>query len=206
MLVIEDDVDLREILDVALQNEDYQVVTATNGPEAIKMAEKTVFDLVITDVRLGKMDGVECLLELRRHQPHLRAIVITGYASDNVPQRAIEADVDDYIYKPFGLNSLLNCVQNAVREKSAEVAKERALRAFYVGVRSKKLSQEGAAQVWEGLSKQGNYEQLTQTVLNYVKQDPAPSPSGVDWTTFQGIYEKIQQGESPAELLELQSP
>ncbi len=203
VLVIEDDEDLRDILGVALQSEEYEVVTARNGPEAIKKAETIVFDLVITDVRLGEMDGVECLLQLRRHQPHLRAIIITGYASDNVPERAIRADVDDYIYKPFGLDNLLECVQNAVAEKSTEAARERAFRAFYVGVRSKKLSQQGAFEVWEGLTQQGDYEQLTRTVLNYVKQDPAPSPAGVDWATFQEIYEKIQQGRSPAELLEL---
>ncbi len=176
ILLVEDDPNLRGTIAEILQDEGYQVVAAESGERGIQAAAQEKFQLVITDVRLGPMDGVECLQEIRRGQPSVRAIIITGYASDEVPARAIKGQADDYIYKPFELLDLLLSVERALegaqerkryanvfskivagakrifgaktRTVSLEEARHQAFSAFYVGVRSHKLQKDDALNIW----------------------------------------------------------
>lgn len=176
ILLVEDDPNLRATIAEILEDEDYSVVTAENGERGVQLAAQEKFQLVITDVRLGPMDGVECLKEIRRGQPSVRAIIITGYASDEVPARAIKGQADDYIYKPFELHDLLLSVERALegaqeRKRyvnifskivagyrrffgpkanpvSLEEARHQAFSAFYVGVRSHQLRKDSAFNIW----------------------------------------------------------
>jgi len=88
-------------LEILLEDEGYAVTTASSGIEAIKLAKDKQFDLVISDVQMAEMDGIETLSNLKQQQPATRSIVITGYASPDVPIQAIKMGVDDYILKPF---------------------------------------------------------------------------------------------------------
>ncbi|CAM9829588.1 unnamed protein product [Phaeothamnion confervicola] len=101
ILVVEDDPLMLAALEILLLDEGYNVTTASSGIEAIEMARKQNFDLVVSDVQMAEMDGIETLSNLKKQQPTTRSIVITGYASPDVPIRAIKMGVDDYILKPF---------------------------------------------------------------------------------------------------------
>ncbi len=101
ILVVEDDPLMLAALEILLQDEGYNVTCASSGLEAIEMAKQQTFDLVVSDVRMAEMDGIETLSNLKQQQPDTRSIVITGYASPDVPIQAIKMGVDDYIMKPF---------------------------------------------------------------------------------------------------------
>lgn len=88
-------------LEILLEDEGYDVATASSGMEAIEKAKSESFDLVVSDVRMAEMDGIETLSNVKKQQPDARSIVITGYASPDIPVQAIKLGVDDYIMKPF---------------------------------------------------------------------------------------------------------
>lgn len=80
------------------------------------LAKKHKFDLVLSDIRMaGSTDGLGVLAVLKKAQPELRTVVITGYASEDAPARAISIQVDDYIYKPFRLPAMLATVKRVLQ-------------------------------------------------------------------------------------------
>lgn len=101
ILVVEDDPLMLAALEILLLDEGYEVTTASSGIEAIELARTKNFDLVVSDVQMAEMDGIETLTNLKQQQPATRSIVITGYASPDIPIQAIKMGVDDYILKPF---------------------------------------------------------------------------------------------------------
>jgi len=125
VLVVEDDEDMREMLVEALEEEGFAVGSAASGAEALRLAGKSAFDLLITDVRMGGMDGLETLANVKRLHPGIRSIIITGYASDDAPVRAIKLEAWDYLYKPFSLQELLQAVERVMQ---AEVEREKSHR------------------------------------------------------------------------------
>lgn len=101
ILVVEDDPLMLSALEILLEDEGYDVSTASSGMEAIEKAKGENYDLVVSDVRMAEMDGIETLSNVKKQQPDARSIVITGYASPDIPVQAIKLGVDDYIMKPF---------------------------------------------------------------------------------------------------------
>ena len=101
ILVVEDDPLMLAALEILLEDEGYAVTTALSGIDAIRLAKNKEFDLVISDVQMAEMDGMETISGVKQQQPSTRSIVITGYASPDVPIQAIKMGVDDYILKPF---------------------------------------------------------------------------------------------------------
>ena len=122
ILVVEDDPLMLAALEILLLDEGYNVTTASSGIEAIELARKQNFDLVVSDVQMAEMDGIETLSNLKQQQPGTRSIVITGYASPDVPIRAIKMGVDDYILKPFDdrqfISSVKRCLDSYKMQKA----------------------------------------------------------------------------------------
>ncbi|MEW6277085.1 MAG: HD domain-containing phosphohydrolase [Candidatus Eremiobacterota bacterium] len=114
ILVVEDDPLMLAALEILLTDEGYDVTTASSGLEAIQMAKETSYDLVVCDVRMAEMDGIETISNLKREQPDTRSIVITGYASPDVPIRAIKMGVDDYLMKPFDDRQFVQSVKRSL--------------------------------------------------------------------------------------------
>lgn len=177
ILIVEDDDFMRDALVETLEDEDYEAHGAASGPEALKLAAELTFDLVVTDVRMPGMDGLECLSRMRETIPELRAIVITGYAESDAPTRAVQLAASDYLYKPFNIGQLVEAVEKVLnqeqeREKGLGLLgslragyqklvarlgggakdRDRAYQAFFVGVRSKRLVPEHALAHWKTLS------------------------------------------------------
>jgi len=119
IMVLEDDEDLRDALATALQLKGHTVAAVASGDEALALARRSKVDLLVTVVRMAGMDGLQTLEKMKVIYPELKSIVITGYASDDAPTRAIDLEASDYLYKPFGPNDLLNSVHR-VMEAPAE--------------------------------------------------------------------------------------
>ncbi|MGD8916429.1 MAG: response regulator, partial [Syntrophobacterales bacterium] len=81
ILVVDDENSMREFLEIMLNKEGYQVATAAGGGEAIDLLKKSDFDLVITDIRMKEIDGLEVLKRCKELHPHTIVIMISAYAS-----------------------------------------------------------------------------------------------------------------------------
>lgn len=114
VLILEDDPDFRELLEECLEDADYDVVAAGSGDEAVQACRQQVPDLIVADVRMKHRDGIETIRLLKGDYPSLKAIIITGYADEDAPSRAIQVEAEDYIYKPFALADLLESIHRVL--------------------------------------------------------------------------------------------
>jgi len=115
ILVAEDDRNLRRVLKAMLAREGYEVEEAPNGAAALEWLSDHRADVVISDIRMPKMDGLSLFRRLREFRPDLPVILITAYGTIGDAVEAIRAGAFDYISKPFDEAELLRVVGNAAR-------------------------------------------------------------------------------------------
>lgn len=118
ILVVEDDLNMQELIVEYLEDEGYMSQGASSSADALSLASKFQFDLVVTDVRMAGVDGVDGFVLLKKKLPDLKCVVITGYADTDAPARAIKIEIDDYLHKPFKLDDLLTVVERVVNQNT----------------------------------------------------------------------------------------
>jgi DNA-binding NtrC family response regulator len=101
ILIVEDEDLMRELLTKILANEQYRIFQASSGEEALRLLQDQTFDLVLTDLRLKGMNGLQLLSEVRTFDPEIVVIVMTAYASVETAVEAMRKGAYDYITKPF---------------------------------------------------------------------------------------------------------
>lgn len=114
ILIIDDDENMRSSLQMELESEGYEVAIAENGFKAIELAQGESFDLILCDVRMPGIGGLETIAAIKEYLPVARNIVITAYASQDAPITALRMKVDDYLMKPFSSEELLHSVRSSV--------------------------------------------------------------------------------------------
>jgi len=117
ILVVDDEIGIRESLQKILGKEGFSVVTASNGDEAFKVIRQGGVDLLITDIRMAGMDGVELLKVCKSVSPFTEVIIITGYASVDTAVDSMKQGAYDYITKPFKKADILKAVNKAIEKQ-----------------------------------------------------------------------------------------
>ena len=108
ILVVDDELDMLMLLRMIIEdNTDYEVETTNNPSEALKMVMENDYDLVISDLKMPGMDGLELCDEVRKIDPDLPLIIITAYGSLETADEAMKKGVADFITKPFRKDSIL---------------------------------------------------------------------------------------------------
>jgi two-component system alkaline phosphatase synthesis response regulator PhoP len=120
ILLVDDEVDILEFISYNLEKEGYKVYTAQNGAEAIKVAEKTLPDLIILDVMMPEMDGIAACEEIRRipSLQHTMIAFLTARGEDYSQIAGFEAGADDYITKPIRPKVLVSRVKALLKRTS----------------------------------------------------------------------------------------
>jgi two-component system response regulator PilR (NtrC family) len=122
ILVIDDEADIRDTLGALLSSIGYEVSAADSGAAAIERAERESFDLAITDLRMPDMSGEETIAALRRIDPDLPMIVVSGYVSDESAQRCYAQGGVRIVCKPFDIDDVLGVVAAALRDRPRAAA------------------------------------------------------------------------------------
>lgn len=117
ILIVDDDKGIREILEIALFQEGYEVVSAPDGMKALEKCRKTHFDLIITDLKMPKMDGIEFMKALKEVSPESLIILMTAYASKESALQAMYEGAYDYLEKTFDIDHLKTLVQDALKKR-----------------------------------------------------------------------------------------
>ena len=119
ILVLDDDQGMREFMEIMLTKEGYEV-TCTGKPEkAISLCLKTAFDLVITDLKMPRIDGIEFLKTIKEHRPETVVILITAYASGETAVNAMKEGAYDYVEKSGNIDELKQIVRQALLKQGS---------------------------------------------------------------------------------------
>jgi two-component system response regulator PilR (NtrC family) len=118
VLIVDDEQSMRELLGIMLRQVGYDVTQADGGEAAIQALKTTdAFDLVITDLRMRKLDGLAVLKAAKEHSPHTVVLVVTAFASTETAVEAMKLGAYDYVTKPFKLDELKLTIANALERK-----------------------------------------------------------------------------------------
>ncbi len=120
ILVADDEQSMREFLDIMLRKEGYKVSLASNGEEVLKLAERDIFDLILMDIRMPKLDGLSVLKKIKALSPETIVIMITAYASTDTAIKAMKEGAYDYVTKPFKVDEIKLIIKNALEKKSLQ--------------------------------------------------------------------------------------
>jgi DNA-binding NtrC family response regulator len=119
ILLIEDEAAIRRVLSKILQEESkgYKVTEANDGLEGVELVRDNDYDLVLCDIKMPKMDGVEVLTAIKKIKPEIPVVMISGHGDLDTAVNTMRLGAFDYISKPPDLNRLLNTVRNALDRK-----------------------------------------------------------------------------------------
>src|SRR5262250_3456960 len=122
VLVVDDERGARMTLEVPLRLSGYDVSAAAGGREAIALGQGKKFDVVLTDIYMPDLNGLEVVREFRRFSPDTKIIAVTAQGSLEVAMQAIEEGAFDFIAKPFNIDEVLALVGRATRHSGAALA------------------------------------------------------------------------------------
>ena len=111
ILIVEDDEAMREFLAQAISRSGYYVEAVPDGTEALRRVEEGNFDLLLTDIRMPGLDGVELARMARRRVPGLGVLLVTAYVQDALGATDLDGSRIDVLSKPFNLNELIDRVE-----------------------------------------------------------------------------------------------
>ena len=114
ILVVDDEPVVRDVLKRSLLREGFQVVTAGNGVEGLDRVRGTRVNIIISDIMMPQMDGLEFLVEVKSDFPHIPVILITGFADQFTGKQALEAGAEDFIVKPFKNHEIRYALQRTL--------------------------------------------------------------------------------------------
>jgi two-component system response regulator PilR (NtrC family) len=117
VLVVDDEQSMRDLLAIMLRQAGYEVSVADGGETAIEALKAESFDLVVTDLRMRKVDGMAVLRAAKEHSPRTTVLVVTAYASTETAVEAMKLGAYDYVTKPFKLDELKVTVANALERR-----------------------------------------------------------------------------------------
>ncbi|PIE56458.1 MAG: Fis family transcriptional regulator [Desulfobulbus propionicus] len=117
ILIVDDELSMREFLKILLTKEGYEVSAAEDGASALLHAEKNQPDLVITDIRMPGMNGLDLLAEIKERYPEVAVIMMTAFASPEDAVSAMKNGAFDYITKPFNVDEIKRIIRSALKKR-----------------------------------------------------------------------------------------
>lgn len=116
ILLVDDEETLRWALQNTLLDDGYDVEETNDSIEALELAKKRKYDLVISDLTMPFMNGVQLIAEIKKANPSIRAIIMTGYGSTEAVIEAMHTGVSDFITKPFKLEHMKKVIRKVLSE------------------------------------------------------------------------------------------
>jgi DNA-binding NtrC family response regulator len=125
VLLVDDEEEFLDTVVKRLKLRKVQVFGARSGPQALEFLEQNPMDVVVLDVKMPDMDGIEALRVMKTRYPLVEVIMLTGHASLEVAIEGMEAGAFDYLMKPINIDELLYKVQDAYKKKMIQTEKIR---------------------------------------------------------------------------------
>jgi two-component system response regulator PilR (NtrC family) len=130
ILVVDDERSMREFLEILLEKEGHTVTTAARGDEALKIITTSTIEVVVSDIRMPGMTGIELLEAIKEELPDLPVIIITAFASPDDAVLAMKNGAFDYISKPFNVDEIKSVIKSATSRSTAVGSTETLIESF----------------------------------------------------------------------------
>ena len=132
ILVVDDDEDILDLIERHLSNRGYEVLTAYDGEQAISLLDKLMFDLVITDLKMPKLDGMEVLKKAKEKDPNIEVVILTGHGTmDSVVEALRDGGAFDYLQKPLhNIKQLSFVTKKALERKRLRLENQKLVEAL----------------------------------------------------------------------------
>jgi two-component system response regulator PilR (NtrC family) len=117
ILVVDDEMSMREVLEITLRQEGYEITLADGGEAALGILDAATFDLVLTDLRMPGIDGIGVLRAVKERAPGTAVLMLTAFASTDTAVEAMKLGAYDYVTKPFKLDELRLTIASALERK-----------------------------------------------------------------------------------------
>ena len=121
ILVVDDELFVRELLLEFLSSQGYEVSLADSGEKAVKLLQAQPADVILLDLKMPGIDGIETLKQIKEIDPNALAIIMTGYPTIESSIEALRHGAYDYVVKPFKLNELKFSIEKALQEHRLKV-------------------------------------------------------------------------------------
>ncbi|MBI5197679.1 MAG: sigma-54-dependent Fis family transcriptional regulator, partial [Nitrospirae bacterium] len=118
ILVVDDEKGMRDFLAIMLQKEGHEVTLAASGEEALEQIQREIYDLMVTDIRMRKLSGMDLLKEVKESSPDTIVIMITAFASPETAVQAMKQGAYDYITKPFDVDAVKLTIRRAMEKRT----------------------------------------------------------------------------------------
>ncbi len=120
ILILDDETIVGERLKASLEKDGHNLETFTSSVEALKSLKEKNFDIVVTDIRMDDISGIEILEQVRKKSLRTKVIMITGYATLEVARESLTKGAFDFIAKPFKIKEIRKAIEKAVEALQAE--------------------------------------------------------------------------------------
>ncbi|MBC7130274.1 response regulator [Candidatus Bathyarchaeota archaeon] len=120
ILIIDDDENIREALKAILEDEGYNVDMAGTAKEALEKTAKAFYNILLIDIKLPDMEGIDLLPKIKDTTPKMRKIIVTGYPTLNNAIEAVNRGADAYIVKPFDVEKVLATIKEQLKKQKEE--------------------------------------------------------------------------------------
>lgn len=124
ILVVDDELGMREFLEFILTKKGYRVFLAESGKSALSLLKNEALDLVLCDIKLGDMSGIDILKQAKSINSHMPVVMISAFASAETAVDAMNSGAYDYLPKPFDNKDLLSAIENALKLKTPDLEKK----------------------------------------------------------------------------------
>ena len=121
-MVIDDDEEMRSLLKDFFDEEGFETESASNGADALRKLTKDHFDLIITDIRMPNLTGLDILARIKRLKPQTPVIVITAFGSDQVYRKSLERGATAFLEKPVHFDQLRMLIHETVSVKEKRIS------------------------------------------------------------------------------------
>ncbi len=121
ILVVDDEESIREFFQIMLKREGYEVFTAANGKEGLEHLKKNPVDLIISDIQMPELSGLELLSKVREIDPEMVVMMITAFGSTEIAVEAMKRGAYDYIQKPFKIDEVKIIIRQALEKRSLKL-------------------------------------------------------------------------------------
>jgi len=124
LLIVDDERSMRELLEYMLSKEGYQIDLAENGRKAVEKIQASEYDLVLTDIKLGDLTGLDVLRAAKQKNPNIVVIMISAFATTETAVEAMNDGAYDYVPKPFDNDELKETIANALERKTLDAERQ----------------------------------------------------------------------------------